>query len=104
MSGRIQIGAGSKIINCKIRGPVIIGENCYLENAYIGPYSSISDRVTIIDTELEHSVILNDTKITDIHQRIVDSLIGQRVSMKVSPKRPQALRFLVGDDSQLEIM
>jgi glucose-1-phosphate thymidylyltransferase len=104
ISGRVQIGAGSKIINCKIRGPVIIGENCHLENAYIGPYSSISDRVTIIDTELEHSVILNDTKITDIHQRIVDSLIGQRVSMQVSPKRPQALRFLVGDDSQLEIM
>ncbi len=104
ISGRVQIGTGSKIINCKIRGPVIIGENCHLENAYIGPYSSISDRVTIIDTELEHSVILNDTKITDIHQRIVDSLIGQRVSMQVSPKRPQALRFLVGDDSQLEIM
>jgi glucose-1-phosphate thymidylyltransferase len=104
ISGRVHIGAGSKVINCKIRGPVIIGENCYLENAYIGPYSSISDRVTIINTELEHSVILNDTQITDIHQRIMDSLIGQRVSMKVSPKRPQALRFLVGDDSQLEIM
>jgi hypothetical protein len=42
--------------------------------------------------------------ITDIHQRIVDSLIGQRVSMKVSPKRPQALRFMLGDDSQVEIM
>lgn len=104
ISGRVQIGTGSKIINCNIRGPVIIGKNCNLENAYIGPYTSISDRVTIIDTEIEHSVILNDTKITDIHQRIVDSLIGQRVSMKVSPKRPQALRFLVGDDSQLEIM
>jgi glucose-1-phosphate thymidylyltransferase len=104
ISGRVQIGAGSKIINCKIRGPVIIGENCHLEHAYIGPYSSISDRVTIIDTEIEHSVILNDTKITGIQQRIVDSLIGQRVTMQVSPKRPQALRFLVGDDSQLEIM
>jgi glucose-1-phosphate thymidylyltransferase len=104
ISGRVQIGAGSKIINCKIRGPVIIGENCYLEHAYIGPFTSISDRVTIIDTEIEHSVILNDSKINGIQQRIVDSLIGQRVSMQVSPKRPQALRFMVGDDSQLEIM
>jgi glucose-1-phosphate thymidylyltransferase len=104
ISGRVQIGTGSKIINCKIRGPVIIGENCHLEQAYIGPYTSISDRVTIIDTEIEHSVILNDSKINGIQQRIVDSLIGQRVSMQVSPKRPQALRFMVGDDSQLEIM
>jgi glucose-1-phosphate thymidylyltransferase len=104
ISGRVQIGAGSKIINCKIRGPVIIGENCHLENAYVGPYTSISDRVTIIDTEIEHSVILNDSTINGIQQRIIDSLIGQRVSMQVSPKRPQALRFMVGDDSQLEIM
>ncbi|PZU96201.1 MAG: glucose-1-phosphate thymidylyltransferase [Pseudanabaena sp.] len=104
LSGRIAIGIGSKVISCKIRGPVIIGENCYLENAYIGPYTSIKDRVTIISTDIEHSVILSDSKITGIHQRIVDSVIGQRVLMKVSPKRPQALRFLVGDDSQLEIM
>jgi glucose-1-phosphate thymidylyltransferase len=104
ISGRVQIGAGSKIINCKIRGPVIIGENCHLENAYVGPYTSISDRVTIIDTEIEHSVILNDSTINGIQQRIIDSLIGQRVSMQVSPKRPQALRFMVGDDSQLQIM
>jgi hypothetical protein len=59
---------------------------------------------TIIDTEIEHSVILNDTKITGIQQSIVDSLIGQCVTMQVLPKRPQALRFLVGDDSQLKIM
>ena len=104
ISGRVQIGAGSKVINSKIRGPVIIGENCHLENAYIGPNTSVSDRVTIIDTDIEHSVILSDTKIIGIYQRIVDSVIGYRVSMTVSPKRPQALRFLVGDDSQLEIM
>ncbi len=104
ISGRVAIGAGSKVISCKIRGPVIIGENCHIEHAYIGPYTSISDRVTIIDTDIEYSVILSDTKITGIHQRIVDSVIGQRVSMQVSSKRPQALRFLVGDDSQLEIM
>jgi glucose-1-phosphate thymidylyltransferase len=104
ISGRVEIGVGSKVTNCKIRGPVVIGENCHLEHAYIGPYTSISDRVTIIDTDIEHSVILNDTNITGIHQRIVDSVLGQRVKMQVSPKRPQALRFLVGDDSQLEIM
>ncbi len=103
VSGRVKVGKGSKIINCKIRGPVIIGDNCYLEHAYIGPYTSVCDRVTIIDCDLEHSVILNDAKITNIHQRIIDSMIGQRVLMNVAPKRPQAIRLMVGDDSQLEI-
>ena len=103
VSGRVKVGKGSKVVNCKIRGPVIIGENCYLEHAYIGPYTSISDRVTIIDCDLEHSVILNDAKITNIRQRIIDSMIGQRVLMNVAPKRPQAIHLMVGDDSQLEL-
>ncbi len=37
VSGRIEIGIGSKVISCKIREPVVIGENCHLEHAYIGP-------------------------------------------------------------------
>jgi len=56
--GRVQIGQGSKIINSTIRGPVIIGENCHIENCFIGPYSSVANGVKLIDADIEHSVIL----------------------------------------------
>ena len=102
--GRVQIGLGSKIINCTVRGPVIIGSDCYLENCFIGPYSSVADNVTLIDADLEHSVILQGAKVLGIHQRIVDSVIGQRAQLKVAPQRPKALRFLIGDDSQIELV
>jgi glucose-1-phosphate thymidylyltransferase len=101
--GRVQIGARSQIVNCSIRGPVTIGSDCYLENCFIGPYSSIADRVTLIEADLEHSVILPEAKVAGIHQRIVDSVIGQRAHLKVAPRRPKALRFLIGDDCQLEL-
>jgi glucose-1-phosphate thymidylyltransferase len=103
ISGRVHIGKGSRIINSTIRGPVTIGENCQIENCFIGPYSSIADRATIIDTEIEHSVILTEAKVIGIQQRIVDSLIGARVQLKVTPQRPIALRFMIGDDSQIEL-
>lgn len=102
--GRVQIGKDSKIINCTVRGPVIIGSDCYLENCFIGPYSSVADNVTLIDADLEHSVILQGAKVLGIHQRIVDSVIGQRAQLKVAPQRPKALRFLIGDDSQIELV
>lgn len=102
--GRVEIGAGSHVRNCTIRGPVIIGEGCHLENCFIGPYSSIADRVTLIDTDLEHSVILQGAKIEGIHQRIVDSVIGQRAHLKAAPQRPKALRFMIGDDCQIEVV
>ena len=103
IGGRVHIGVGSKIINTTIRGPVTIGNNCQIENCFIGPYSSIADDTTLIDTDIEHSVILKGAKLINIHQRIVDSLIGERASLKVAPQRPKALRFMIGDDSQIEL-
>ena len=101
--GRVKIGKGTKLVNCNIRGPVIIGENCYLENCFIGPYSSIANQVTLIDAEIEHSVLLSEAKIIGIHQRIVDTVIGRRATLTTAPQRPKALRFMIGDDSQIEL-
>lgn len=102
--GRVQIQPGTQLINCKIRGPVIIGRNCHLENCFIGPYSSIADHVTLIDVDIEHSVILREAKLIGIHQRIVDSVIGRRAQLTTAPPRPKALRFMIGDDSQIELI
>lgn len=101
--GRVQIGAGSRLINCTVRGPVTIGKDCQLENCFIGPFSSIADQVTLTDVDVEHSVILQSAKVTGIHQRIVDSVIGQRAHLKTAPQRPKALRFMIGDDCQIEL-
>ncbi|MBD1938838.1 glucose-1-phosphate thymidylyltransferase [Microcoleus sp. FACHB-68] len=101
--GRVQIGPGTKVVNSSIRGPVIIGNDCYLENCFIGPYSSIADGVTLIEADLEHSVILQKATIAGIHQRIVDSVIGQRAQLGVAPRRPKAIRFMIGDDCQIEL-
>jgi glucose-1-phosphate thymidylyltransferase len=101
--GRVKIGKNTKIINSTIRGPVIIGENCHLENCFIGPYSSIADNVRLSETDLEHSVILESAEVIDIEQRIVDSVIGQRAKLNLAPKRPKALSFMIGDDSQIQL-
>ncbi len=103
ISGRVHIGSGTKIINSIIRGPVTIGNNCHIENCFIGPYSSIANEATLIDADIEHSVILQGAKVVNIHQRIVDSLIGERAQLKPAPQRPKALRFMIGDDSQIEL-
>jgi glucose-1-phosphate thymidylyltransferase len=103
ISGRVTLGAGSTLVNCTVRGPVIIGQNCRLENCFVGAYSSIGDDVTLTDIEIDHSVVLQGARIEGIRQRIVDSLIGQRARLTTAPPRPRALRFLIGDDSQIEL-
>lgn len=103
LNGRVNIGQGSRVVNSVIRGPVTIGENCLIENSFVGPYSSIADGVVLSDADIEHSVILQDSKIEGVQERIVDSLIGERVRLIVAPRRPKALRFMVGDDSTIEL-
>ncbi|MFM7449581.1 MAG: glucose-1-phosphate thymidylyltransferase [Leptolyngbyaceae cyanobacterium] len=103
ISGRVQIGAGTRLINCTVRGPVTIGNNCHLENCFIGPFSSIADEVYLTDVDLEHSVILQGAHVTGIHQRVVDSVIGQRARVVTTHQRPKALRFMIGDDCQVEV-
>ncbi|HEY9886946.1 MAG TPA: glucose-1-phosphate thymidylyltransferase [Candidatus Obscuribacterales bacterium] len=103
ISGRVQVGSGTTIINSTIRGPVVIGEHCHIENCFIGSYSSIANGVRMVDVEIDHSVVLEDATIEELHQRIVDSLIGRRVRLIHSPQRPKASRFMVGDDCQIEL-
>ncbi len=101
--GRVSIGRGSKIISSNIRGPAIIGENCVIENSFIGPYSSINDRAVIRASEVEHSIILEDSEVLDIGSRMADSLIGKNVKIYKALKKPQAYRIMVGDNSEVSV-
>ena len=49
----VEIGEGSVIKNSIIRGPAIIGRNVHIENAYIGPFTSIGDDAKSLTQKLK---------------------------------------------------
>lgn len=81
MSGNVHIGIGSRVSrNVIIKGPVIIGENCILENCVVGPNVTIGSGCEIKNFRIENSIILDNTEIdTDIFIR--DSMIGKNVKL-----------------------
>jgi len=101
--GKVKIEKGAEIRNSVIRGPVIIGNNSRIVNSYIGPFTSVYFNVTIENSEIEHSIILEKSKIKDI-RRIEDSLVGQNVEILKSDAKPSAYRIMVGDSSRIEIV
>ncbi len=101
---RVTIQPGAEIINSTVRGPAIIGEHTRIVNSYIGPYTSIGHHVTIENSEIEHSMILENSQISNIEARIQDSLIGRDVVVSRSPIRPKALKLTVGDHSKIGIL
>jgi glucose-1-phosphate thymidylyltransferase len=102
--GRVQIGVGTQLVNSCVRGPAVIGRGCRLVNTFVGPYTSISDGAEIIDSEIEHSIVLDNSRIVHPGSRIEDSLIGRNVEVTRCDSRPAALRLLLGDDSQVSLI
>jgi glucose-1-phosphate thymidylyltransferase len=37
ISGRVQVGKNSKLVNCTVRGPAVIGRTVYLKTPMWGP-------------------------------------------------------------------
>lgn len=103
IAGRVRIGRGTRIVHSSIRGPAVIGEDCVIEDAFVGPYTSINDRVTIRSSEVEHSIILEDSQVLDIGNRLEDSLIGKNVRIDKDSRKPRAYRFMLGDNSEVSV-
>jgi glucose-1-phosphate thymidylyltransferase len=101
--GKVVIERGAQVKGSVVRGPAIIGEETVIVNSYVGPFTSIYFGVEIRNSEIEHSIVLENSKILDVPIRIEDSLIGKDVVIRHTEEMPKALRFMVGDHSEVEL-
>jgi len=104
VDGRVVIEPGATLVRSKVRGPAIIGANAKLTDAYVGPYSAIGEDCTISKAELEHSILLAGSSVTDLAGRMESSLLGRNVRIYRHPAQPRAHRFMVGDNSEIGIL
>lgn len=102
--GKNRIGINTKIINSVVRGPVCIGDNCIIENSFVGPHTSIGNGTNIINSEVEYSIILNKCSITDLNVRLETSLLGNEVEVVQAQGRPKVNRLMIGDQSRVELI
>src|SRR4051794_5836269 len=104
VEGRVAIEEGARLERSTVRGPAIIGRDSLIRDAYIGPYTAIGEQVTIEGAELEHSIVLAGSEVRELEYRIEASLIGRNVRISRGPALPKAYRFVVGDNSEIQIL
>jgi glucose-1-phosphate thymidylyltransferase len=100
---KVVIAKGARVVRSVVRGPAIIGAGALIEDSYIGPFTSIDERCRIQRSEIEHSIVLAGSNVRNMPRRIEDSLIGRDVVLECSRKRPEALRFVLGENSQVDL-
>jgi NDP-sugar pyrophosphorylase family protein len=105
ITNSVGIGEGAIIHrHTVIRGPVVIGDRCEIgPNVYIGPYTSIGDHVTLLNSEMENSIVMSGARI-DCGKKITDSLIGKNVEILSSDlSLPKGHRLILGDMSTVTL-
>jgi glucose-1-phosphate thymidylyltransferase len=103
VDGCVVVEKGAKITDCTLRGPLIIGEGATIADSYIGPFTSINYGVEIRGSEIEHSIVLENSRIAHVGGRIESSLVGKNVVIERRAQPPKAYRFMVGDYGKIEL-
>lgn len=101
---RQRLGSGclststTLIENCKIQGPVMIGEECVMKNAVIGPNVSVLDGCTLMNCTISDSICMEGTEIRS-SATITRSIFGRKTRLSGHPSAP--ISCFLGDNSEL---
>ena len=104
VEGRVVIEAGAELV--ELDGPRP-GDHrrrhTASSNSYIGPFTSIGADCEIVDSEIEHSVVLERSRIVGVHRarRLAHRPGGRGRALAAST--PEATRLMLGDHSRVDL-
>lgn len=104
VDGRVVIEPGARLERSVVRGPAVIGAGARLTDAYIGPYTAIGDKVQVEHAEIEYSIVLAGSRISDLGARMEASLIGKHSQITRTDGMPRTFRMLVGDNCEISLV
>jgi len=103
VEGRVVLQEDCQIINSVIAGPAIIGERARIEDAYVGPFTSIGPECVVSQSEIAGSVVMEGTRIERLGERVEQSLIGRHVEVMAIDSKPHGYQLVLGDYSRLRL-
>jgi glucose-1-phosphate thymidylyltransferase len=104
IDGRVVIEPGARLERTTVRGPAVIGAGARLTDCYIGPYTAVGENCVIENADVEHSIMLAGSRVSNLAGRMESSLLGRNVNIGRDERQPRAYRFLVGDNSEINIL
>jgi glucose-1-phosphate thymidylyltransferase len=99
----VIISSGARVVNSVLRGPIIIGPDAEVIDSFIGPNTAIDARCRIKGCRVEDSLIMEDSRIEDMHWPVVKSMIGRFVELQGGHAAGGSYSLTLGDHSRIEM-
>lgn len=100
LMGRVTVEEGAVIRRSEVRGPVIVGADTVLEDAFVGPYTSIGKSCVIRRSSMEHCVLLEGARVDGV-SRLEASILGRHAVVSRGPSDRRVFRLMIGDDAEV---
>lgn len=73
--GSAQVGQGSRLVDCDLTGPVVIGRDVHMTRVHLGPQASVGSGCRLSDACVEGSIVMDGA---EVHGwKIRDSVLGR---------------------------
>jgi glucose-1-phosphate thymidylyltransferase len=99
----VVIEPGARIEDSILRGPLIIGRDTEVIGSYIGPNTAIDARCRIKGCRIEDSIVMEDSRLEDLHWPVVKSMIGRNVELVGGSTPSGSYSLTLGDHSRIEM-
>jgi glucose-1-phosphate thymidylyltransferase len=99
----VIIEVGARVEDSVLRGPIVIGADTEILGSYVGPNTAIDARCSIKGCRIEDSIVMEDSRIADLHWPVVRSMIGRSVDLKGGHNAGGSYSLTLGDHSRIEM-
>jgi glucose-1-phosphate thymidylyltransferase len=101
--GDVTVRPGATVRRSTVFGPALIGDGALVEDAYVGPFTSLGDESQLVNAEIEYAVVGSRSSIRNVEARIQGSLIGEDVQIEGVTARPSTHKMVIGDKSRIDL-
>ncbi|MCL4454836.1 MAG: hypothetical protein M1157_04250, partial [Deinococcus sp.] len=97
ITGRVVVEEGAVVKDSTVLGPAFIARGAIVEEAYIGPFTSVGPGATVRRAEVEYSILEDAATVEEVPLRLHGCILGVGVRVTSRSGLPKAHRLVVGD-------
>ncbi|MGQ9735892.1 MAG: glucose-1-phosphate thymidylyltransferase [Thermaceae bacterium] len=101
--GRVVVEKGARVWRSTLIGPVHVAQGAQVEEAYVGPFTSVGPRAVVRRAEVEYALLEEEARLEEVPVRLQESILGVGAEVQGKNGLPRTHRLVLGDLSRVEL-